>query len=378
MRTCLALCLLPLPFASLGAASLFDPKPTWTSGSQHCGGDGNARLIDVDQDGDLDIVTSAPGPRRWVLFTNRDGRFGKDPDWSSLETTDCDHISVLDFNGDGRTDLAATHESHCTLYLNDPGRASGRFDPSPDWETGIYIDANQIDFGDYDQDGDQDMLMAAGLPFLGVAVFENLDSRPARTPTHRIGIREYSEASIFADYDSDGDLDIVATYPRKGTVILHLNNAGRFDDGAEVFVDEGVRHCQRVYCHDLDEDGVNELILAKGPWGGPGASVILKQQPGALRLRVAWRSAPQTGYHGFDFGDVDGDGDLDLVGADWIGRKVTLYLQDAGTFPTEPSWQAPTQRQGHEVMLGDVDGDGDLDLVAGSLDQAYLFTNRTR
>ncbi len=377
-RLTFAALILSTAIGTQGASPLFDSKATWTSGTRHCGGDGNARLIDADQDGDLDIVTSAPGPRRWVIYTNQGGRFSQQPDWNSIETSDCDHISVLDFNGDGLADLAATHESHCTLYINQPARAKRPFHSKPDWETGIYIDANQIVFGDYDQDGDQDMLMAAGLPFLGLALFENRSGFPARLPTQRIGLREYSEASIFADFDSDGDLDILASYPKKGTIYLHENDEGRFRQGRLIFTDDRVRHVQRIYCLDLDHDGSKEVICAKGPWGPPGASVILSQQKQAPTLREIWRSDTNTGYHGFAFGDLDDDGDLDIAGADWRGRRVSVYLQTNGQFPVVPDWKAATKGPGHEVALGDIDADGDLDLVAGCLDQAYLFKNRTQ
>ena len=358
--------------------AMFSAQPIWTSGSTHCGGDGNARLLDVDQDGDLDLVTSAPNPRRWVVFMNENGKLASKPAWNSKETTDCDHISVLDFNKDGMTDLAATHESHCTLYINDKERGMVRFGNLPDWETGIYIDANQIDFGDFDNDGDLDMLMAAGLPFLGLALFENKEGTPSRTVSRRIGIREYSEASIFADFDTDGDLDIVATYPRKGTVVIYENDGGQFDDGTQVFYDQRVSHCQRVYCLDIDQDGDKEILCAKGPWGPPGASVALAQQSGSKTMKVIWRSAANTGFHGFDFQDVDNDGDLDMAAADWGGRSVSIFLQEDGVFSEEPVWSAKTKGPAHEAVFGDIDGDGDLDLAVGCQDQAYVFENLTK
>jgi hypothetical protein len=136
------------------------------------------------------------------LFRNESGKLASKPSWESTKTTDCDHIDVLDFNRDGHPDLAATHESHCTLYLN----ASGRFRTRPDWETGITTDANQIVFGDYDGDSDLDLLMASGKPVNGVALFENKDGKPSNTVSRKIGADEYSETAIFGDYDGDGDL----------------------------------------------------------------------------------------------------------------------------------------------------------------------------
>jgi hypothetical protein len=355
---------------------LFSAKPIWTSGSTHCGGDGNARWVDADNDADPDLVTSAPNPRRWVLFKNKGGKLASQPSWNSKQTTDCDHISELDFNKDGWADLAATHESHCTLYINRAGKEKAGFGSLPDWETGLYTDANQIDFGDFDNDGDLDMLMASGLPVYCLALFENEGSTPSKMVSRTIGPRDYSESSIFADFDSDGDLDIVATYSRQGTVVVYENDGeGGFDEGTTVYTDLKVRHVQRVYCIDIDEDGIKELFCAKGPWGPPGASVGLAQAEGSKTMKVIWKSGTGTGFHGFDFRDVDQDGDLDVAAADWRGRSVSVFLQHSGSVSTSPVWTAKTGGQAHEVDFADVDGDGDLDLAAGCLDQAIVFEN---
>ena len=125
-------------------AAEFSEAPIWASGTSFSGGDGVARLIDFDKDGDLDLVTCAPSPMHWVIYKNEDGKLEKRPCWESERTTDCDHIDVLDFNKDGWMDLAATHESHCTLYFN----KSGKFSKTPDWETNFIADANQVYFGD--------------------------------------------------------------------------------------------------------------------------------------------------------------------------------------------------------------------------------------
>jgi len=90
---------------------IFSAKPIWSSGTGNSGGDGIARFIDFDKDGELDFVTSAPDPRRWVLYRNEGGQFAKKPFWESNETTDCDRIDVLDFNHDGWQDLTVMNDS---------------------------------------------------------------------------------------------------------------------------------------------------------------------------------------------------------------------------------------------------------------------------
>lgn len=56
---------------------------------------------------------------------------------------------------------------------------------TPDWETGMTANANQIDFGDFDQDGDLDMVMAGGESVNGVALFENTTGTPGQIVVRR-------------------------------------------------------------------------------------------------------------------------------------------------------------------------------------------------
>ena len=124
-------------------------------------------------------------------------------------------------------------------------------------------------------------------------------------------------------------------------------------------------------------NGRREIFCAKGPWGPAGASVALAYQgkDNTSPMKVVWKTGEQTGYHGFDFRDIDGDGDLDVAAADWGGRRVALYLQQDGQLSTDPVWSARTTGPAHEVVFGDVDGDGDLDLAVGGVDQAQVFEN---
>ena len=109
---------------------------------------------------------------------------------------------------------------------------------------------------------------------------------------------------------------------------------------------------------DIDGDGDVDLVR-----GNYRQSVLLHLNQGGRFDSVAAWSGPVENTVSVALGDVDGDGDLDLVRGNY-GGGATLYLNVAGRFKASPVWTGPIEST-RSVTLGDIDGDGDLDLVRG-------------
>ena len=171
-------------------------------------------------------------------------------------------------------------------------------------------------------------------------------------------------------------MDIIGAY-RDGVIAVFRNLGGEFDDGTTIFEDSDNPWTQRLYWRDLDSDGQAELFCAKGPWGNQvGRSLQLAVSGGDETPEVLWSSRANTAFHGFEFGDVDGDGDADMVAADYAdGGWLYLYLNNDGRLASEPSWSVKTTGPAHEAVLEDIDQDGDLDLAVGCRDQAHVYEN---
>ena len=140
---------------------------------------------------------------------------------------------------------------------------------------------------------------------------------------------------------------------------VYLNQNGTLEV-ASTWSSDGIEGTKSIAWGDVDGDG--DLDLAAG---NSSANKLYLNENGILQTTAAWHSDDTDFTEEITWGDVDGDGDLDLAVANNGAISEKVYLNHGGILQTTAGWNSVDASITHSLAWGDVDGDGDLDLVTG-------------
>jgi len=304
--------------------------------------------------------------------------FGTEPWWESDESEYGTGGMFYDIDGDGYLEFVTGNgndmdEDQEGVYDND----GGVLETTASWRSADYGYGAQIDLAAVDGDGDLDLAVAnlgSGSDVRADEVYYNLGGYFESTPSWNNVELDNTFACALGDYDLDGDPDLatVSGYFNKAPVRIYRNDGGTLSTTA-TWSTPAEYNATEVEWVDIDDDGDLDLFVGgtayyTGPEQNP--NWVFENVGGTISTTPTWTSDDVGDYNQCDFGDFDDDGDLDLVIANTIGDdydvgEIEIYRNIGGVLETIPSWVSEYIVNASTVKFGDVDGDGDLDLAAG-------------
>lgn len=304
---------------------------------------------DLDNDGDLDLVTKDPE----LAWINDAGRF-----YPVSEETDfldngipTEGLGLGDFNRDGLLDIYLANYEFEGQYLSDQffcGLGQAKFSEQTATSNILPADGENragrgVSPGDFDNDQDLDIFVANYrltdnflLVNNGAGVFENAALPRGVSGTDKEGWWGHTIGAEWADWDNDGDLDLITAnlaHPRyidfSDRTMLYRNSGAPDYSFTDIRAKTGIRF---------------EETHSEPAWG-----------------------------------DLDNDGNLDLYINDvYEGRRSFLYMNDGDETFREVTYPAGVRHfNGWGVAFADIDNDGDLDILAGG-GEIQLFRNDTQ
>ena len=308
---------------------------------------------DLDGDGDLDLLT-ANSTKLHMFAGVGDGTFTEPTVISVPSGTR--FATAADLDGDGLPEVIATTTSSdiVAVFQNE---GNGVFAAGVSHATGSRP-AGVVAL-DVDGDGLLDLATAndgeATVSVLGATG----DGGFAPAQSYALGENAFSVES--GDLDSDGDDDLV-TFGHGSVTILENRGAGVLE---AVTFSAAMTSPQLV---DLEGDGDLDLYFFDAELSAPSA--FLQLGPGRWAPAVSLATVSLTDWS--QAGDLDGDGDAELILVSVLARRVTLLRGgELGSLTLSATTYTLTQRP-HGGVLADFNGDGHLDILSSNGHQSSL------
>jgi hypothetical protein len=322
---------------------------------------------DFDNDGDLDLLVTgnnyAYPPQYAVakLYRNESGGFTEVP--AGLTAIPKGTGAWGDFDSDGDLDILLTGSGQrSVVYRNDGGGSFTDIHAQLGADDYILIDRFYAAWGDYDRDGDLDILLSGGMTRVyrndGGGVFTEFG---ATLPAY--------SATAWTDYDGDGDLDIAFLGGGAAAVFRYDGNDQFSDSGASLPTVHWLPGA--LAWGDYDNDGDPDLVMSGYTDVGSRASVIYRNDgPGSFTDIGSGIAAAVSGS--LAWGDYDADGDLDLLltgQASPVGGEFTstLYRNDVeipNSAPTPPTDMVAAGGAGQVALTWSPSSDGQTPVAA--------------
>jgi hypothetical protein len=321
---------------------------------------------DVDGDGDMDMLGAASWDDDITWWSNDDGTGTSWTEHTVEEDFTPPHsIYAEDVDGDGDKDIlvAAPFAGTITWWSNDDGAGTS-------WTAhavgGGYDELNSVYAEDVDGDGDTDV-MATATTFYGIPWWSNDDGSGTSWTLHILSWRYNTASSVYAeDVDGDGDTDILATSTDCDAIVWWSNDDGSGTSWTERSIDAGFEGANSVYAADVDGDDDIDVL---------GAALNADEIAWWENVDGSGTSWTEHGINGdFDYAasvyaaDIDGDGDADVLGAAAHADDITCWSNDDGS---GTSWTEHTVDGDFDgassVYAEDVDGDGYMDVIGAAV-----------
>jgi hypothetical protein len=375
-------------------ANMISDRNYWESGDSVTTID--IEWADINLDGYLEMIVANVGvhgasPEVVQIFSNERGILLNYPKWALSSNifspiTPID-IEMIDFDGDLDPDISLAYTNSDGDYIAIYENINGDFSSSAKQVFPLGETPRALEWGDMDDDGQYDLVV--GMPENIEIYFSNSD----KTITNWESItfpdpnvitigRSYNIADMeLGDLDDDGDMDIVvANWGSYSIAMINDEN-----DFSEKTIGYDVDEAYSVAIGDINGDGYQDIVLGtSGPdWCSPNCGGVNKlffynqvySSYSESTWDPSWIDENNWGFDDYtmdvELGDIDRDGDLDLLVAnDGINK---LYLNDEGIFSNKASWLSSNDDLTYKISFSDVNADGNLEIVSGNSENNMIY-----
>ncbi|MGV3631090.1 MAG: FG-GAP-like repeat-containing protein [Bacteroidota bacterium] len=317
----------------------------------------DVHAADLDGDGDLDALSASWADDKIAWYENLGNGYFSSEFIVDATLNGAVTVEVMDVDNDGKPDIVAgaVIGDEVVWYRN---LGNGNFAPKV---TIISINApRDIKLADFDGDGLLDILTFREDHY-NVTWFKNSGSATFATQGSLTSSSSNTIETVITDADGDGDWDVAIS--NSTNFKLYKNDgSGNFGFGTVIYSNHPF---EGLDSEDMDNDGDLDIAFAESP----GAMYELGWFDNDGTGDYTWRVAASTWDWVLDVNaeDYDNDGNIDLSVASSMDNRINWFRNlGNNTFSNWITISSNLQDIIYDVEYSDLDGDGDLDVIAAN------------
>lgn len=282
---------------------------------------------------------------------------------------------LCDFDGDYKLDVATANSGSNNITLLKNGSSVGSLSfikSSPSVGAGTI----HITCGDLNGDGLPDLVASETNGGKRLFVFKNLGAFSFNLTTITLNGRKVKQLQI-ADLDGDGKSELVITDQGNPSLIILPNTStlSLISFGTPIISKlTGAASSDGLAIEDLNGDRLPEIITTKFLTGNGDATIMVNQ---SVQGNIAFGNETTLKIPGtlvdLKVGDLDGDGLPEIATTQLLGSSVSIFLnKSASSIQFAPPQNFTVDDHPYGLDFGDLDGDGKLDIAVASITQKSL------